>query len=236
MEIKYSVFDFGKKNSNPRNSKVCIFTPHVMGGNMSALNCARMHKNGDSCSANFYIGSDGSLVLGVPEERRPWTSSSPSNDHAAITVEVANIKGRPNYEISNAAYNTLVRLCAYVCLKYKFEPYYDGTKNASITEHRMFNKKKECPGNYLHNILASGKFEKDVKAVMYAEKGKPIADVKPKVEEKPVQTNVDSEIDRVAREVISGKWGIGAARKTALTNAGYDYKKVQARVNELLKK
>lgn len=49
------------------------------------------------------------------------------------------------------------------------------------------------------------------------------------------QTPVDS-IDAVAREVIQGKWGNGAARKKALTNAGYDYNKVQARVNELMKK
>lgn len=42
-------------------------------------------------------------------------------------------------------------------------------------------------------------------------------------------------IDEIAKEVIAGKWGSGAARKSALTKAGYDYDKVQARVNEILK-
>lgn len=42
-------------------------------------------------------------------------------------------------------------------------------------------------------------------------------------------------VDMVAREVISGKWGTGNARKTALTDAGYNYKAVQARVNELMR-
>lgn len=42
-------------------------------------------------------------------------------------------------------------------------------------------------------------------------------------------------IDEIAKEVIAGKWGNGAARKSALTKAGYDYDKVQARVQELLK-
>lgn len=42
-------------------------------------------------------------------------------------------------------------------------------------------------------------------------------------------------VGELAREVINGKWGNGAARKTALTNAGYDYSAVQKRVNELLK-
>ena len=39
----------------------------------------------------------------------------------------------------------------------------------------------------------------------------------------------------VAREVIAGKWGNGAARKNRLEKAGYDYKTIQAKVNALLK-
>lgn len=42
-------------------------------------------------------------------------------------------------------------------------------------------------------------------------------------------------IDEIAKEVIAGKWGVGEERKRRLTNAGYDYKKVQQRVNELLR-
>ena len=42
-------------------------------------------------------------------------------------------------------------------------------------------------------------------------------------------------VDEVAREVIAGKWGNGADRKTRLTQAGYDYSAVKARVNQLLK-
>ena len=41
-------------------------------------------------------------------------------------------------------------------------------------------------------------------------------------------------IDTIANEVIRGTWGSGAIRKTALTKAGYDYEKVQARVTEIL--
>lgn len=41
-------------------------------------------------------------------------------------------------------------------------------------------------------------------------------------------------IDEVAREVIAGKWGDGHIRADKLTQAGYDYRTVQARVNEIL--
>jgi hypothetical protein len=43
-------------------------------------------------------------------------------------------------------------------------------------------------------------------------------------------------VDELAREVLDGKWGNAAARKKALTAAGYDYAAVQARVNEILAK
>lgn len=40
--------------------------------------------------------------------------------------------------------------------------------------------------------------------------------------------------EKVAREVLAGKWGNGPIRKILLTNAGYDYTAVQTEVNRLL--
>ena len=47
-------------------------------------------------------------------------------------------------------------------------------------------------------------------------------------------TTATKTIEEIAREVIAGKWYSGAARKSALTKAGYDYYAVQKKVNELL--
>ena len=41
-------------------------------------------------------------------------------------------------------------------------------------------------------------------------------------------------IDTITREVIAGKWGNGETRNKLLTEAGYDYYKVQTKVNALL--
>ena len=41
-------------------------------------------------------------------------------------------------------------------------------------------------------------------------------------------------IEEIAREVIRGAWGNGAERKRKLTEAGFDYAAVQAKVNALL--
>lgn len=42
-------------------------------------------------------------------------------------------------------------------------------------------------------------------------------------------------VTEIAKEVINGKWGNGQDRKNRLTKAGYNYNKVQKKVNELLK-
>lgn len=51
----------------------------------------------------------------------------------------------------------------------------------------------------------------------------------------PAPTVVTKSVEELAREVIAGKWGSGVDRKERLTNAGYNYKTVQAKVNEILK-
>lgn len=52
-------------------------------------------------------------------------------------------------------------------------------------------------------------------------------------ETKPTTPAKKKTVAQVAQEVIQGKWGNGAIRKTALVKAGYDYKEVQAKVNEI---
>lgn len=51
----------------------------------------------------------------------------------------------------------------------------------------------------------------------------------------PEPDTTTATVEEIAREVIRGKWGNGAERKTKLTSAGYDHKEVQAAVNRLMK-
>lgn len=55
-----------------------------------------------------------------------------------------------------------------------------------------------------------------------------------KVAKPTIVTKTKKSIDEVAKEVIDGTWGTGDTRKKELTKAGYDYDKVQDRVNEIL--
>lgn len=59
--------------------------------------------------------------------------------------------------------------------------------------------------------------------------------VKRRNEELTLFLSETNELETVARQVLTGKWGNGQARKEALTLAGYDYKEIQSIVNKLLK-
>lgn len=50
----------------------------------------------------------------------------------------------------------------------------------------------------------------------------------------PAAATPSLSIDSIAREVMNGDWGNGNERKQRLTDAGYDYNAVQAKVNEIL--
>lgn len=52
---------------------------------------------------------------------------------------------------------------------------------------------------------------------------------------KPTSTTAKKSVNTLAKEVLAGKWGNGTDRKNRLVKAGYDYSKVQAAVNKLVK-
>ena len=149
--------DFGAKKSNPRKNKtynpsgkISKITVHHMAGKMDPTACANMHLNGSkNSSANYYIGNDGKIILGVPEERRAWTSSSPANDYLAVTIEVANSLKSEYWPVSDAAYKSLIELCTDICVRNGIAKLnFTGDKNGNLTMHKYFAK-TACPGPYL---------------------------------------------------------------------------------------
>ncbi|MBR6683718.1 MAG: N-acetylmuramoyl-L-alanine amidase, partial [Firmicutes bacterium] len=91
--VKYTRLSPNK--TSPRNHKIDTITPHVVVGQFTAKKILDMQhfvtydgRKGSSC--NYAIGKDGSIGLGVDEQDRSWCSSSASNDHRAITIEIAS--------------------------------------------------------------------------------------------------------------------------------------------------
>ena len=66
-------------------------------------------------SSNYGIGSDRRIALYVDEANRSWCTSNADNDHRAITIEVANNGGAPDWPVSAKAYESLIQLLADIC-------------------------------------------------------------------------------------------------------------------------
>ena len=161
------IVDFGTNKSNPRTEKVTKITIHHMAMvGADAATVARGHRDGSQqASANYYIGNDGTICGGVSEDRRAWTSSSSWNDQRAITFEVANCKGEPNWEISDKAYRSMIALAADICKRYGITPHFTGDQNGSLTLHCYYCA-TQCPGSYLKGLHQNGTIEKDIKNAM----------------------------------------------------------------------
>ena len=152
------------KNSNARNAtyngvcynptgKITKITVHHMAGVMGARQCAEMHGRSSGASANYYIGKDGEICLGVDESRRAWTTDSRENDSYAITIEASNDKTGEPWTVSDKVYNAIIRLCADICQRNGIERInFTGDKSGNFTMHKWYQA-TACPGTYL-----SGKF------------------------------------------------------------------------------
>lgn len=134
--------------------KVVKITPHHMAGNLSIETCGKLWQNASRrASSNYGIGTDGRIACYVDEENRSWCSSSAANDNQAITIEIANDGGAPNWHISDKAIDSFVKLAIDICKRYGIGTInYTGNANGNMTEHRYFTATL-CPGPYLHDKL-----------------------------------------------------------------------------------
>lgn len=144
--------------TSPRNHIIDTITIHCMAGNLSVESCGNVFANKSrQASSNYGIGSDGRIAMYVEEKDRSWASSSSSNDNRAITIEVANDGGAPNWHVSDKAMKSLINLLVDICkrnnikeLKWKADKSLIGqVDKQNMTVHRWF-KNKSCPGDYLY--------------------------------------------------------------------------------------
>lgn len=99
-----------------RNHKIDTITIHCMAGNLSVETCGSLFaRTAKKASSNYGIGSDGRIGLYVEEKDRSWCSSNAENDHRAVTIEVANDGGAPDWHVSDKAMESLIRLIADIC-------------------------------------------------------------------------------------------------------------------------
>lgn len=109
----------------------------------------------------------------------------------------------------------------YVETGYQKHPWNEGAYNCLLRQYTSVGKLAGYAGSLDLNkaYISAASWRK------LATKAVKIATIKP----------VKKSANTIAREVLAGKWGNGQNRKNRLTKAGYDYNKVQAAVNKLVK-
>ncbi len=135
--------------NKPRRDKIRKITIHHVAGNASLQGLGLTFSGTREVSANYGIDSNGRIGMYVEECNRAWTSSSPENDHQAITIEVANDGGDPDWHVSDAALEATIKLCVDICKRNGIQKLnFTGDKSGNLTMHKYFAA-TGCPGPYL---------------------------------------------------------------------------------------
>lgn len=137
-------------NSSARTGGIDKITIHHVAGNLSVEQIGNVFQSpARQASSNYGIDGNGRVGLYVPESRRSWASSSFENDNRAITIEVSNSTGAPDWRINDVAYSKLIELCVDICRRNNIRQLvYNGQPSGSLTRHNMFVA-TACPGPFL---------------------------------------------------------------------------------------
>ena len=143
-----------------RNHAIDTITIHCVVGQCSVETLGSVFApTSRKASSNYGVGTDGRIGMYVEEKDRSWCSSSASNDHRAVTIEVASDTYAP-YAVNSKAYASLINLVADICkrngikeLKWKADKSLIGhVDKQNMTVHRWFAS-TSCPGDYLYSRM-----------------------------------------------------------------------------------
>lgn len=131
-----------------RNTKITDVTIHHMAGVLSAEACgnifARAGRNG---SSHYGIGNNGEVGQYVDEADTAWTNSNWASNCRSVTIETSNSATGGDWPVSDAAYDTLIKLVADIAKRNNLGTLVAG-KN--LTWHSMFAP-TTCPGDFLRS-------------------------------------------------------------------------------------
>lgn len=165
-------------HSGKRMHKIDRITIHCVVGQCTVEALGNLFANPQrQASSNYGVGYDGRVGLYVDEANRSWCSSSPDNDHRAVTIEVASDTYHP-YAVTDAAYNAAINLVADICKRNginkliwnpnssEAQKYNPKDNEAIMTAHRWFSN-TFCPGDYL--LTRFGDITDKVNSILNAE-------------------------------------------------------------------
>lgn len=232
-----SLVQFTKISPNKdinRNHAIDTITIHCVVGQCSIETLGNIfYAPSKRASSNYGVGYDGRIGMYVEEKDRSWCSSSPSNDHRAITIEVASDTYAP-YAVTQAAYNSTIELVTDICKRNGIKKLVWSTnKNermnhlngCNMTVHRDYAN-KSCPGEYLYNRM--GDIAKKVNEKLGSETVEPSDPIIPPVDSLKIGDIVDflggaHYASSNATQPAAGSLKGGKAKITNIANGKHPY-------------
>lgn len=201
--------------------------PNNVGPNSLDNEVKYMTANSQNAFTSHWVGSGGRVVKLAQVGKVQWGAGPKANPYSYAQVELARTNNRETFEKDYPVYIELLRdLAKEAKLPLTFDT---GSKlsDKGIKSHEWISKHlggtdHVDPFDYLASWgISRSQFKKDLENGIGKSSAQP---------SKP-STSLKS-IDEIAKEVIAGKWGNGEERKNKLKSAGYDYEKVQTKVNQ----
>jgi hypothetical protein len=132
------------------NAKINKITVHHMAGVLSAQRCGELFQNPNRHGSSHYgIGLNGEIAVYVEEENTAWTDSNWESNIHSVTIENANSSNGGDWPVSDATFNSLVKLCADIAKRNGLGKLVPGE---NLTWHSMYAA-TSCPGNYLRGKM-----------------------------------------------------------------------------------
>lgn len=204
-----------------RAYKKTSVTLHHNGGRLSHQGVLNVWKTRPA-SAHFDVDSAGAVAQYVKVNEYAWAVGNMAGNQSSISIEMANSKLAPTWEVSETTWKSAARLAGWLFAK---------VIGARPSKSNLFYHKHwsatNCAGPFMDKI-----YDKVLKAAQEAydefkEKKDTPSSPRP-------STPGKKSLDEVAKAVIRGEYGNGPERVRKLIADGYNAKKVQARVDELL--
>lgn len=151
-------------HSGKRNHVIDTVAIHCVAANATVEALGATFANPSrKASSQYGIGTDGRIAQFVSEANRSWCTSSAAVDHRAITIEVSNNGGAPDWPVSWAAYESLIKLLVDICqrnpgigrLRWQGNKKLMGQVNKQNMVVHRWVAAKACPGDYLYNRHAA---------------------------------------------------------------------------------
>lgn len=136
----------GNYSGPEARTNITEITIHHMAGVLSAASCgAIFQRPGRNGSSHYGIGVNGEIAWYVDEDCVAWTNSNWPSNQRAVTIENSNSATGGDWPVSDATYESLIKLVADIAKRNGLGHL---TPGQNLTWHSMYAA-TTCPGGYL---------------------------------------------------------------------------------------